>query len=250
MFYYNLSQFANTSVTISTRSMISAWYGIWSCFGTLLVLSVLIATIIQKRSHLTPVYVFLINLNVANLLMFIIYIIYVVPCVATGTQVYGKLFGKIFSACQSVTFSTIVQNTFLISINRSLVVYQSKLHDRIFTVNISKILTVATWFLSAIILYIDIALGCHSLFFENKFVFSSICTKISALVTFKAFVYYFCIYGVALFYILAIAKLWKTKKCFLSSNHQASVNMSKYQMNMFYQAACIWLSLLANAVGM
>lgn len=233
------------------RIIVSLWYGIWSSFGLFFVSMVLIATIIQKRSKWAPFFIFLVNLNIANILMFIVYSIYVVPCVVTGRQVYGEIFGRYCSACQSITFSTIVLNSFLISVNRSLTVCQPKLHDKIFTLKMSKIITAATWFISSIGFGIDNALGCQPIFFENRFIFSQICTQITVLITTRAFISYFCIYGVAVFYIIAVWKLWETKKRFLTlNNQQVSINMTKYHMNMFYQATCIWLSLLGNSIGM
>lgn len=245
----NLSQFANISNNSDTRLVLSLWYGAWSCFGLILVVTVLLATVIQKLSKLSPFYTLLVNLNIANLLMFLIYLIYVVPCVAIGIQLYGQMCGRFFAYCQSIAFSTILQNSFLISVNRSLTVCNKSLHDKIFRRKLSKGVTAFTWIFSVTVSSIDNVLGCSPTFLEDKFVFSNNCSKIPSYLTTKSLLLYICVYFVALFYIMAILKLWKTKKTLSEMNEQVATHMSSYQMSMFYQAICIWVALLANAIG-
>lgn len=62
-----------------------------------------------------------------------VYLFYATSCVATNSQVYGFYAGLIIGNFQGISFLTCCQNSFLISVHRSLVIGAPKVNDKIFS---------------------------------------------------------------------------------------------------------------------
>lgn len=239
----------NTVSEYGTRLTVSLWYGVLSGLGIILLLPVLAVTIIQRHTKMTPFYIFQINLLVGSLCTLVIYLTFFVPCIAAAAQLYGTSVSTFYIFLGYIAFVIVQLNSFLISVNRCFMICKKSFHDNIFTLKFSKIFAVPTWFLSGFALFISEILGCSTVFVEKQFFYYTSHKNFSILLSVGSIVSYVCIYVVTLFYFIAIWYIWKGKQKIFTSNQQASNNMSKFQMNLFYQAICIWLTLLASAIS-
>lgn len=240
----------STDSSDSTKYYVGVWYTVMSTLGLALVMPVLVTTIKLNGTKMTPFYMFLTNLCIADAALFCLYIFYVVPCVVQSSQVYGVVGDfSVMGLLESVIFITIVCNSFVISFNRFLCICFTDWEPIAFTRNSSLIMAVSTWCVGLSVNLLNIVMSCVTTFNEKKYTFSTTCSKITGSLSFGSFIIYFCVYGVAICYALIARKLWKQKKKICASNQQIAQNMSKRQMNMFFQALCIWLSLLSNAIG-
>lgn len=232
-----------------TRYYLATYYAVLSFFGLCLELAVLMTTVFQQKSNLTSFYIHLLNLGIADGVQFIIVLVYFVPCTVTSSQIYGSIIGSAFSFLAIGCFYSAIQNTFVISMNRFAMIVSKKFVSRFFTSSISKTVSIGTWLTSAMIILINYNLSCTPAFSERSYTFGTKCQNINMALSFGSFVAYGCVYGISVFYIGAFWKLWKKKKQIGSINNQASENMSKHQMNLFYQATGIWLATLIDVLG-
>lgn len=232
------------------RVYIGIWYSILSLVGLVLILIVLYAIIKLKHVKTPPFYMILINLCIADVLTFCLYIFYVIPCVFSQRQLYGIVNGfSVMGFIEAALFMAVISNSFLISCNRFLCICFKNLHDRIFTRVISYCLVLGTWVFAFIMTLINVLISCRTIFNEFKYTFSTFCEKIPPYLSTESFVVYVFVYGVALCYVFIILHFLKHKNEINPANHQITTNINNRQMKFFYQALCIWLSLLLDAIG-
>lgn len=229
---------------------ISIWYAILSVVGLVLILLVLTAVIKLKHNKMAPFYMILINHCIADALTFFLYIIYVIPCVLSQRQVYGIVNGfSVMGYIESALFMTVVSSSFLISFNRFLCICFKNIHDKIFTRSFSICMIFGAWVFAFFTTFFSVLISCRTIFNELKYTFSTFCESIPPYLSLGSFIVYFFVYGVGLFYILIILNILKRKNEVGDANQQITTKLNNRQMKFFYQALCIWLSLLINTIG-
>lgn len=203
-----------TNDTRIERTFIASYYGVLSVCGFILVAIVLTTTIIQKHSHLNPFYILLICINFAEAIIFLVYIAYAIPCIVLGDQIYGITIGNGLSFILCVAHVTVSQCTVLISLNRCLTIVSGSVNDKIFTRTSTICYVIIMWINSCILQYVaQIRMGCQIFFSEKYYAFFDLCLIIDPTnLNFAYTLTFSCTVGTAIFYIIAFAKLWKTRK--------------------------------------
>lgn len=242
----------STLVSDKAKYYVSLWYCTLCFFGFTLDSLVLFTIIKLKRSNMTSFYIFLCNLCFSESCLFLLYAFYAVPCIIASKLLYGVVDDvNVMSLFQGVIFYTIALNNLFISVNRFICVCFQQLEKRIFPIKFSCFLIIVSWPFCLFVVWLNyLGMSCLSVFLEQRYIFSVVCNGyIPASLDVGSFLIYICTYGMAVFYAITIWKIWKRRKQVQPFNNQITENMTKYQMNTFYQALVIWLALLSNVLG-
>lgn len=248
-----VNNFSNCSVTNEyndhDRNLVTVLYAGLSIFGLMLETLVLYIVFKQNGTKLSSFNTFLVSVMSAEIMCFLLYLLYSAPCVFAGYQVYGQLMGDILGNFETVDFLALVSTTFFISLNRALSISGSKIYHRIFTPRLCIAYAIFSWVIATVAVGVDIGLKCRTAFLEKQYYFAEMCEGQSPALTATSLTIYLGVYCVAIMYGYSLYKLFYHHKNMASTHQQLHDNMSKRKRLLFYQALCIWATLFINVIS-
>lgn len=229
---------------------IAASYAIFSALAILLHILVAIAVFrVFKIKNFNAFHILVLNLYFADILMFVVYLLYVSPSIVLSDQIFDHVGAKLIGCLQTADFIASIFLTLCISVNRALSMNRNKMNDIVFTKKNCCFFGVAAWIIGAVTLCWNYYVDCWTILDVKAFNFRTTCgsAAVNVATSPSSMAVYVGVYCVGAFYVYAA---YNVKKQYRQVQSDQLQQVGKAQtLRLLLQAFCIWLSLLANVLG-